>query len=60
MTIYNKFKPLKKGDEWVVVTDDKNKLVVARIPYHIKHPATVAKVIATAMTHGTLGLTDLV
>lgn len=43
-----------------VVTDDSDELVIVEMPLHIKHPKSVAKMIAEAMTKSKLALTDLI
>lgn len=63
--VYKKFKakaldPKSVSPVWAVVTDDDGEIIVAKIPYYLRHPKGVAIALSSAMTSSKLYLTDLI
>ena len=63
--IYKKFKvkaidPLAVSPQWIIVTDDEEEIIVAKIPYFLRHPKSVAEALSSALTKSKLTLIDLI
>jgi hypothetical protein len=64
--IYKEFKAItyqpshQTDKEYLVVTDDEDELVIAKIPTHLRNTKAIATALAEALTKSKLALTDLI